>query len=94
MRYHLQKKWSACHNRELWVWALYVKDTKWDDCEDAAVIYAIDRDGPFKLTVWDWVKREHSEYEGFKRLNDAKTMGKLLANMMFVSFPNEKKQNF
>lgn len=89
MRYHLQKNWRAEHNRDAWVWVLYTKDTKWDDYEDAAVIYADERDGPFKLSVWDWVEHEHIEYEGFKRLQDAKTMGKLLAGIKFVSFVHE-----
>ena len=90
MRHVLQKIWRPEHSKEMWAWVLYVKDTKWDDYEDAAVIYAPDRDGPFKLTVWDWFEREHTEYEGIKRLQDAKTMGKLLAGIKFGSFPHKR----
>lgn len=84
----MQKNWCAQHHREGWVWALYIKDTKFPDYEDAAVIRAVDRDGPFNLSIWDWVEREYAHYEGFKRLKDAKTMGKLLAGMMFVKYPH------
>ena len=94
MRYHLQKNWFAQHSRELWVWALYVKDTKWDDYEDAANIYAKDRDGPFNVSVWNWVDHEYAHYGDIKRLKDAKTVGKLLAGMMFVNYPYKKKQDY
>lgn len=94
MRCKLQKKWVAEHHKDSWQWTLYVKDTKWSDYEDAANVYSTDRDGPFNISVWDWVDHEYTEYEGFKRLKDAKTMGKLLAGMMFAKYPHEKKQNF
>jgi hypothetical protein len=94
MRYKLQKNWFAQHSKEMWVWALYVRDDKWDDYEDAANIYAKDRDGPFTISVWDWVKREYTHYEGFERLKDAKTVGKFLAGAKFVSFPHEKRKDF
>ena len=94
MRYELQKNWVAEHPKNGWEWVLYVKDNKWDDHESAASIFSTDRDGPFSIAVWDWIEHEYAEYEGFKRLQDAKTMGKLLANMMFVKFPHDDKQNF
>ena len=94
MRAVLQKNWFAAHSKEMWSWVLYVKDDKFDDYEDAANIYAIDRDGPFTISVWDWVDHEYTHYEDIKRLKDAKTMGKLLAGMMFVKFPHAKRQNF
>lgn len=89
MRVVLQKNWTAEHHKNCWEWVLYTKDIEWDDYEDAATIYADDRDGPFNLSVWDWVDREYMEYEGFKRLQDAKAMGKLLANVKFVNYPHE-----
>lgn len=89
MRVVLQKNWSAQHDKHNWMWTLYVKDTKFGDYEDAANIHAVDRDGPFSISVWDWVEHEYADYEGFERLQDAKTMGKLLAGMMFVKFPHK-----
>lgn len=89
MRRVLQKLWRAEHSQRHWIWNLYVKDTRFGELEEAAIIYADDRDGPFNLSIWDWAEEEYSEYVGFDRLKDAKLMGKILAGVKFVSYPQK-----
>ena len=81
MSYVLQKKWFGQHPPNSWEWALYVKDTQWGDTEEAAVIYAEDRDGPFKLHIWRWIDSEYTAIENLPTLKAAKAMGRLLAGI-------------
>lgn len=88
MSYVVQKKWFGQHPRDSWEWALYAKDER--GCtEDAAIIYADDRDGPFTLLIWDWVDREYTAIENIRTLKDAKAMGRLLAGI-----ENAKTEDF
>jgi hypothetical protein len=81
MSYVLQKKWFGQHPRDGWEWALYAKDIEHNDTEEAAIIYADDRDGPFKIHVWDWVDQEYIAIENLPTLKAAKAMGRLLASI-------------
>ena len=81
MSYVLQKKWFGQHPKDGWEWALYVKSTQWGDTEEAAIIYAENRDGPFKLHIWRWTDSEYTAIENIRTLKDAKAMGRLLAGI-------------
>lgn len=81
MSYVLQKKWFGQHPKDGWEWALYAEDTAWHSTEEAAIIYADDRDGPFKIHVWDWVAQEYTAIENLPTLKAAKAMGRLLAGI-------------
>jgi len=88
MSYVLQKKWFGQHPKDGWEWALYAEDDD-GDTEEAAIIYADDRDGPFKLHIWDWVDQEYTAIENLPTLKAAKAMGRLLAGIEAA-----KEENF
>lgn len=93
MSYVLQKKWFGQHPKDGWEWALYAEDDD-GDTEDAAIIYANDRDGPFTLVIWNWDEREYSEIENIRTLKEAKAMGRLLAGIEAAKTTNWTDSTF